>query len=475
MGRPVVICDYERTRESTEQCSVRFVARTEDGELRILGSSHLFDKQSGEVSLSKFGASRIFGRGTYNYEIYLITDAKWAGKSVGPIMISNSVTLGNPGPATKPRDLNAGEQAAFEKHQLDAKPPADDPPDGYEPITLSMKMLPGMYVVAGRYGEWEKAEFLGFNSQRKAKLRYTGDTTLTVRPAENWIAAKPDDIARAETAPESFKPSADTLIDGTLLLPDHVVALDATMQLVPGTPLLYPFGNDWSEVILSKRTGDTLSTRGAKFPHMQRSLKVTQLAIAKSTVEQLNQPDIAEKFAKNLSGAKNGGAHDFGGHRHHVRDYEIESQIPNTCMVVPDDLEIPNGTDVAACFHFDWSPATVTANNIDGTLDIDWTKQAEAWNGPVRRSQLIIKKKDLLKIKRNATKKAVDLTKASREWSDASGEHKIKATFVSKTDEEVTLRMEAGYEKTIPIAKLCEEDQELLSKVKAPTENPFAP
>ena len=101
----------------------------------------------------------------------------------------------------------------------------------------------------------------------------------------------------------------------------------------------------------------------------------------------------------------------------------------------------------------------------------------------MRREQLIIQKKDLAKIKRNATRsatknaarKATDLTKTPREWSDASGEHKIKATLVSKTDEEVTLRMEAGYEKTIPIAKLCKEDQELLSKVKTPTENPFAP
>lgn len=478
MGRAVVTCDYKRTRESKEPCSIRFVARTEDGELTIMGSGHLFDKESGEVALSKIGGSSgLFGkRSTYNYEIYLVTNANWAGKSIGPIMLSNPVSLGNPGAATTPRPLNAEEKEALEKHLLDAKPPSSDPPEEYKEATLSMKMLPGMYVVAGRYGEWEEAEFLGYNSQRKAKLRFKGDTKLISRPVENWIAVKPEDLARAKTDPTSFEPSGNTLVDGTLLLPDNAVALDANMKLVPGTPLLFAFGDDWNDVILTKTTGTSLSTRGVKFPHMPRTSKMTELAIAKSTVEKLNQPDIAAEFAANLTSGDDEG---FGGgptHRHrHIHDYEIKSRIPKTCVVVPDDIEIPAGTTVAGCFHFDWSPATVTANNDDGTLDIDWTKQADAWNGPVRRNQLIIQKKDLLRIKRNATKKSKDLAKTERVWTDLSGDHKIKATFVSKTEDEVTLRMEAGYEKTLPIAKLCEEDQELLSKVKATVENPFAP
>ena len=51
-----------------------------------------------------------------------------------------------------------------------------------------------------------------------------------------------------------------------------------------------------------------------------------------------------------------------------IHDYEIESPVPGNCQIVPEDVEIPYGTKVAACFHFDWSPATVIANNDDGTL-----------------------------------------------------------------------------------------------------------
>ena len=92
------------------------------------------------------------------------------------------------------------------------------------------------------------------------------------------------------------------------------------------------------------------------------------------------------------------------------------------------------------------------------------------------RDQLVIEDKMVKKLK--ATKKKPKKTKAAsrkklRTWTDASGDHKIKAKYVSRSAEEVTLETDAGREIILPIDKLSADDQEFLSGIKAKVENPF--
>ncbi|QDU91410.1 hypothetical protein Pla175_48330 [Pirellulimonas nuda] len=52
-----------------------------------------------------------------------------------------------------------------------------------------------------------------------------------------------------------------------------------------------------------------------------------------------------------------------------------------------------------------------------------------------------------------------------RQWSDASGRFSVTATFVSEADGVVTLRKQSGDAINVPVAKLCEADQNYLAGV----------
>ena len=159
---------------------------------------------------------------------------------------------------------------------------------------------------------------------------------------------------------------------------------------------------------------------------------------------------------------------------HLSRRHEPRSAVPKNCQIVPDDIEIPEGTKVAACFHSKWSSATVLQDNGDGTLEIDWDDHAEAFNGPLVREHMIIQNKTLKVLTGETGMTPNQLRKITRTWTDSSGQHKVEAKFLSKTDSNVTLNLKDGTEKTLPLDKLSEKDRTLLSKLKEETENPFA-
>jgi hypothetical protein len=85
--------------------------------------------------------------------------------------------------------------------------------------------------------------------------------------------------------------------------------------------------------------------------------------------------------------------------------------------------------------------------------------------------------------KQNPTnqKGAMVLRTRFRTWTDASGEFKVEAILVKATEDSVTLRRKDGKVITIPVARLCEEDQELLDdsaatkKKNKKKKNPFDP
>ncbi len=52
----------------------------------------------------------------------------------------------------------------------------------------------------------------------------------------------------------------------------------------------------------------------------------------------------------------------------------------------------------------------------------------------------------------------------TRTWSDTSGQHKIKATFVELADDQVRLRKSDGSEILVPVDKLCKADRDWLTR-----------
>ena len=60
-----------------------------------------------------------------------------------------------------------------------------------------------------------------------------------------------------------------------------------------------------------------------------------------------------------------------------------------------------------------------------------------------------------------------------RTWSDSTGRYKIKAKFVESADGKVTLEREDGTQAMIPLNKLSEADQKVVSEMQSDDQNPF--
>ena len=220
-GRPNMVADYKRTRKGKRTQLVHIAAKNSDGELNIMGFPVGWD-DSGEIRLSKM--FRIGGDRSYDYEIYLVANAYWAGKSYGQCMVSNAVRMGNPGEPTKPRPLNDEERAAYEKNKL-ANVPPETIPEGLTAVTSTTNLVPGMTVMAGSYGDWKKAELMGFTEDDEAVLRFTGEKKVIRRPREKWLAVDPQVLRQAEADPSQFEPSGVVLKERQLPHPSRCQAL----------------------------------------------------------------------------------------------------------------------------------------------------------------------------------------------------------------------------------------------------------
>lgn len=482
-GRPVLRFDYRRTSEGKGR--VQIAGRSVDGPLRIT-FSHDVNKAQGEVALEKSMSG--FGDGGYNFEFYFVMPARWAGRNYGNCLVSNSVTMGNPGRGPSPRAWTAEEQAAYDKQQLADKTP-DSAPAGYELLGPSAPLVPGMPVKASRYAEWVDAEILTEAPKNQVTILYRGDERATTIDRDGWLAAEASVLSRAQQSPSSFTPSMRVLPGGSVEMPRGAAPLDPDLVCPRGMPLLLERGWRFEKVYVLEDEGSSIRVRyddsSFEFPH-----KRSELAVSADTLRQLLQPGGAEKFANDLNtGAHHAeeldddeaivGAHEaFGKHRGkkmHVfdKDYDIDSSIPRGAQVVPEGVELPEGTPLAYNWARRWEKCFVVADEGYRILVLEEDHPVFVWR--IDRDQLIIQNKTLRKIERASVPKLADLQNTLRTWTDASGQHKVEARFVRRSADKVTLRTDAGREISLPIAKLCDDDQELLSKVESAeaVANPF--
>jgi hypothetical protein len=115
------------------------------------------------------------------------------------------------------------------------------------------------------------------------------------------------------------------------------------------------------------------------------------------------------------------------------------------------------------------------SENDDGSINVRWDDYGAAWDCSIVRQELIIEDKTVRKLRRKDAHAAASLKESSRTWTDASGQHKVEAKLVCRTEAMVTLQTDKGREINMPIEKLSDEDRKLLNSVPAAVENPFGP
>lgn len=492
-GRTTLVFDYTRTRAGEGR--VRLAGRTPDGPLQINFAPNV-NQASGEIRLSK----SIGGRGgAYDYEFYLVVPAYWAEKSYGDCLISNKVQIGNPGSGPSARRWTDAERAAYEKNKLKETPPTRVR-SGYEPVRFDTPLAPGMRVLAGHYGDWVPAELLQLSEAGKASVRFLENDRVILVDAEGFLAASPDMLSRAASDPGSFRPSLRLLPGGVAPLPSDAGPVPDSASLPVGTPLLkVEHGATWKEVFVVEDLGGSVKTTDAHTRdfHGRRNGKLifappskrSSLAIRRSVLSDLDDPAKAEEWAVNVipekerrfgsDGSERFGAGGFDGkdplEDYHVidRSYPIEAPIPRRTRKLPRDVEIEPGSPVAYNdFSDDWEACTLLLDEGD-TVVIHENGSRSSFAYRLPRYQVIIEDKTLRKMQNASADKAADLQKTLRTWTDSTGQHKVEARFLAVADGKVKLRTDAGREITLPMERLCEEDQELLESLASLTDNPF--
>ena len=466
-GRPGLSFDYKRTSAGEGHRSVHLNGKTDKGPISVSGGG--VTDESGT-----FRISTLFGTSS-NFEIYLTV----TGSNGKKYLVSNVLRLGNPGKATRARALNAEEIKEIERQKQFRTPP-DSLPAGHVAVNASTKLIPGMPVKAGFYGEWKDAEVVSFEVGGNVWMLYEGEKSLRDYPREKWIAISTETTEAAKSNPDQFKTSIRALPNRNKIIPDGAVPLADDVELLPGTPLLLDYYRPvWQKVYAIETTGEKVKLRFDKYSATWDKLYPrAQLVIAEETLEQLAEKDqekLTETFAKNLSsGGASGGSTAFPGDKQIThKKYPVSIAVPKGAQFVPDDLTIEEGTELAACWGSKWRPLTAIHENEDGSLHVHWDEYSDSWNCNMTRDQLIIRDKTVRKLKRKTKDTTDDLKKTLRTWTDVTGKHKVEAWYVNRTEDQLILKTDAGREIKMPLEKLSEKDRALLPAVADESDNPF--
>ncbi len=493
-GRPSVSIDYQRTKAGTGLPIL--AGRTADGPLKIVGS-RMVSEESGKLELSDLFPN---GKGL-DAELYFMMSGSFADECFFECLVSNVVRIGNPsGSNIVAREWNSKENAAYQKDLLGRKPPLS-PPGGYQLVQATTKLLAGMPIKVGHYGEWLDAEAL--NGEPLVTVKIVGVEKLRNKTRSGWIAIKPSVLQQGDSSPSTFKPSIKIIPGTTEPLPNGYVSITSAMEIVPGTPVRTIWLNTLVDSTVMNVDGDSLLIHFDSQPSaFDKAHPRGSVIIAESTLEELAKPDAAMRFEnripkrsvddaefnnqnkkieeeskrireqmeRSIAEAQkrmSGNAFDNpgGGTRAfslQVQNNPIDIPIPREAELLPLDISLPRGTKLAACFGKRWNYVTVLKEDSEDNVSIHWDDRVSDFDGLIHRSQLIIRKTDLRKLKAKAAKPE------KREWTDATGKFKVEAKLTSRTATHVTLEKEDGKEVKLSIEKLSTTDQKWLKDNPAP-------
>ena len=462
-GRPTVTIDYQRTKDGVGLTTL--AGRTSDGPLRLTGFGFLHDA-SGKLELSE-----LFSGNRLNAELYLVVLGSFAEECSFTCLVSNVVRVGNPtGGPIAAREWNDMESTAYQKDLVGRKPPLSLPA-GFQLVRASTKLVPGMPIKVGRFGEWVDAEAL--TSDATVTVKISGAANLRTMTRDGWIAIEPSVLQRGDSSPSSFQPSAKVIPGTTEILPEGYVVVTATMNIVPGTPVRAMWHDQLMDATIISIEGQQLNTHYDSQPSaFDKKLDRGSVVIAHQTLEELAKPGAAETFQKRIETVMTGatvgapGIAPFAGGVNvpsgfpapalSLQNYPIDIPIPKEAELLPLDIPIPRGTKLAACWGRRWSYVTVLKDGKEDTVQIHWDDHSAGFDGLIHRSQLIIRRTDLKKLKIKATRSE------KRMWTDATGKFKVEAKLSSRTSTQVTLVKEDGKEITLSIDKLSIADKNWL-------------
>ena len=490
-GRPAVTLDYTRTKEGVGMATL--TGRTADGPLKIMGFGFL-NETSGKIQLSE-----LFGNRALDAELYLVVTGSFAEEVPFKCLVSNIVRVGNPtGVTPVAREWNADESSAYQKDLVGRKPPLS-PPNGYQIVRASTKLIPGMPVKVGRYGKWVDAEAL--TSDAIVTVKLSDSESLRTMKRDGWIAIEPSVLQKGASSPGSFQPSANAIPGTTEILPQGYAIVTEAMNLVPGTPVRAIWLNKLSDATVVSVEGKQVMTHyDGQASAFDKKVDRSALVISNETIAELDKPGAAERFRdripkaqpidngmdiqakideqakkneaeakrieemvqRNLAAANNGfpstGGLDNGlpALPLLLQNNPIDIPIPKEAELVPLDFPLPRGTKLAVCWGRKWNYVTVLKDNKEDTIPVHWDDRPPASDGLIHRTQLIIRKSDLKKLRIKATRDE------KRIWTDITGKHKVEAKMLSRTSSQVTLIKDDGKEVTLSIEKLSQTDQKWL-------------
>ena len=491
-GRFVLAVDYKLKSEGTDfNGRATLSGRSKDGPLRVMGAGMLDDSGTMRISIHRFGIGR---SSSVDYEVYFVVDEH----SKSPQLVSNIVSIGDPGAKSKARPWTEKEKADAAKQKLFKTPPKELP-EGFVAANQGTSMVPGMPVKAGYYGDWADAEVISFKVGGDVMLKYESEDRLQPHEREKWIAISPEVLAKVKDDPSQFQPSVRALKDSRLIIPDGAVAVAADLDLVSGTPLLMDYHSRWRDVYFLTNSGGEIKIRDKVFgPSWDKTLNRGEMVISKNVLEQLQQPDVAEKFAPNIALKEARSGMGFPSRsktpkkiRH--KQYVIDIQLPENSSLVPKDLKVENGTALAGCWADKWHPLTALLENSDGSIHVRWDNFSSGFDCDMTRDQLVIEDTviEQLRQKEKQNKEVVnteakseqgsesisefDLKQTLRTWTSSTGKYKIEAWYVSHDDRQIQLKTAAGREIAMPLDKLSSKDREMLSSIDTTedSENPF--
>jgi hypothetical protein len=182
--------------------------------------------------------------------------------------------------------------------------------------------------------------------------------------------------------PRDFAPPR-LMADGKPELPENYVPVQNETPLVPGTPVKHFFIRWKDAVVISVAKEGKVKIREGISPFL-RPVNRDDLAISAKTLESLNDPDAAARYAAVVK--------DAGFLNRVIQRFPMTIPIPDTDVQVTAVTPLTRGVPIKICAGVQWADGVVGALNSDGSVHIRYSALFEA---DVDRSDLIINKKVL--------------------------------------------------------------------------------
>ncbi|WP_186775970.1 SHD1 domain-containing protein [Rubripirellula reticaptiva] len=461
-NEPIGVFDWLLMRPG--QGRVRIAARTENGRVNIA-----------------FGSSIRGASGTEKYkQIFDFFNGKtkwiefWA-ESEGPdnryFMHSNSIQFGvGADPPLKPRPMADVDRADWMEFQLENNPP-EQVPNGYMRPANGSVCAPGMPIIAGWRGQWEKAELVAVDHNVWAVVRYPEhDDTIVNRPISKWIAATPQTLAMARSNPNRFSPSV-LLVPGTRLYVDRNAKPVSELPSVPlGMPVQCVYHGTLLDGFIASTSGEKLFIRKPGTPS-SRDVPINRDQIFARPIDarKARSRVAAEAYLENVI------LSDDNVEEIPQRTFPVVAELPGGYQLAPMDKPINIGTEMMVSSSGEWQKVMALS---DSTADTAWVPvrfegEHRARDYRVLRKELLIAQRDLVMATRlrhaegkvpPARAEPDPRQREIRTWKDASGKFSVEATLERVVNEVVTLKTPEGRVIQIPIEQLSTEDRTVIKQ-----------